>query len=354
MTGGNQPDPDEIERRLRELSEEFGRPRVHEPSARERLAAAGPPQKKAKRKKNTGVRTALALVFVLLAGGGVYTWLRVAPPSWLHASARATPSASATPKVKVTATPVSPVTSNGPPADPFSGSPADGWAAGTAGIAIPAARAHGQYTAAQVRAAYQMTRKLLTAGDLDWPTLRGGAPTAFANLLIKQERKEFLAGLDTTALDKDGSEKNTRTWVTSFAPGSTQFVTTVVKVHGTMSAGTARNSGIEVLRIKVDYLFAFAVEPPGKPADWTRIIQQRYGYVDFARWDDPGGTLEPLVSMGSGTAGAQCDARDGYIHPDFPQGPPDSVKASGAPEDPYSLATPSGSSGDGCHNATRP
>ena len=198
-----------------------------------------------------------------------------------------------------------------------------------------------------------MTRKLLTAGNLDWPTLRGGAPTAFANLLIKQERKEFLAGLHTTALDKDGSEKNTRTWITSFAPGSTQFVTTVVKVHGTMSAGTARNSGIEVLRIKVDYLFTFAVEPPGKPADWMRVIQQQYGYVDFARWDDPGGTLEPLVSIGSGTAGVRCDARDGYIHPDFPQGAPDRVKASGAPQDPYSLATPSGSSGDGCHNTTR-
>jgi hypothetical protein len=250
MAGGNQPDPDEIERRLRELSEEVGKPRVHEPSARERLAAARPPQQqKARRKRNKGVLTA--------------------------------------------------------------------------------------------------------AGNLDWPTLRGGAPTAFANLLTRQERKVFLAGLQTTALDKDGSEKNTRTWVTSFAPGSTQFVTTVVKVHGTMSAGTARNSGIEVLRIKVDYLFAFAVEPPGQPADWMRVIQQQYGYVDFARWDDPGGPLEPLVSIGSGTAGAQCDARDGYVHLDFPQGPPDSVKASGAPEDPYSLATPSESSGSGCQNVTR-
>jgi hypothetical protein len=353
MAGGNQPDPDEIERRLRELSQEVGQPRVHEPPARERLEAAKAPQQKAKRKRNRGVLTALAVVFVLLAGGGVYTWLRVAPPSWVHASGRATASAPATPKVRPTTATVSPVTSNGPPADPFTGSPADGWADGTAGIAIPAARAHGQYTTAQVRAAYTMTRKLLTAGNLDWPVLRGGAPTAFANLLTKQERKVFLAGLHTTALDKDGSEKNTRTWVTSFAPGSTQFVTTVVKVHGTMSAGTARNSGIEVLRIKVDYLFVFAVEPPGKPADWMRVVQQQFGYVDFAQWDDPGGALEPLVSLGSGTAGVQCDARDGYIHPDFPQGPPDSVQASGAPEDPYSLATPSESSGSSCHNATR-
>jgi hypothetical protein len=98
-----------------------------------------------------------------------------------------------------------------------------------------------------------MTRKLLAVGNLDWPTLRGGAPTAFADLLTKQERKDFLAGLHTTALNKDGSEKNTRMWVTSFAPGSTQFITTVIKVHGTMRAGVAADSGTEVLRIKVGH-----------------------------------------------------------------------------------------------------
>ena len=45
--------------------------------------------------------------------------------------------------------------------------------------------------------------------------------------------------------------------------------------------------------------------------------------------------------------------RGGGAAVDFPQGPPDSVKASGAPQDPYSLATPSASSGSGCHNVTR-
>ena len=91
--GGNQPDPGEIERRLRELDKEIGKPRAHEPSALERLAAAKKAEKKAQRKRDTKVLTALAVVFVLLAGGGIYTWLRVAPPSWLrHAAARGTPS----------------------------------------------------------------------------------------------------------------------------------------------------------------------------------------------------------------------------------------------------------------------
>ena len=50
MAGGasrNQPDPDEIERRLSELNKEIGRPPVHEPSSLERLVAAKKAEKKA-------------------------------------------------------------------------------------------------------------------------------------------------------------------------------------------------------------------------------------------------------------------------------------------------------------------
>ena len=357
--GGSHPDPEEIERKLRKLTEEIGKPRIHEPSALERMVAARQAEKKAQHKRDSRVLAALLAAMVLIVGGGVYTWLRVAPPSWLHhraaaravSSARTAPSVGATPKIL--GTPLSPATANGPPADPFAGSPADAWPVGTAAIAIPAARAHGTFTAAQVRSAYETTRKLLIAGNLNWPTLDGGAPTPFANLLSAQQRKQFLGGLRTTALDKQGDEENTRTWVTSFAPGSTKFVTTTVKAHGTMSAGTATVSGIKVLRIKVDFLFVYVIEPPGKPADWMRVVQQRYGNVDFAQWDDPGGRLEPWDSTGGGAAGGQCDARDGYIHPDYAQGPPDSVKASGPPEDPYSMATPSSASADvGCRATT--
>ena len=98
----------------------------------------------------------------------------------------------------------------GPPVAPFSGTPAAHWADGAAGITIPAARAHGPYTAAQVRSAYETTRTMLIAGNLNWPTLRGGAPKAFEKLLIKSELKQFLAGLHSTKLDKNGAAENTR------------------------------------------------------------------------------------------------------------------------------------------------
>jgi hypothetical protein len=316
-----------------------------EPSPLERLVAARQAEKAAQRKKDTRVLAVLITVAALVAGGGVFAWLRLVPPSRPHhrAIVRAAAPVTPTADVKLTTMPLSPMAANEPPADPFAGSPAEHWANGVAGITIPPARAHGPYTAAQVRAAYETTRKLLIAANLNWPTLRGGPPTAFADLLTRQQRAQFLAGLRTRALAKDGTAQNTRTWVTSFAPGSTTFVTTVIKVHGRMSAGTATVSGTEVLRITFSYLFAYAVEPPGDPADWMRIVQRQYGSVDFAPWDDPGGPLEPWASVGGGAAGGLCGERDGYIHPDYPHGPPQSVTPSGTPQDPYSTATPSAS-----------
>jgi len=130
-------------------------------------------------------------------------------------------------------------------------------------------------------------------------------------------------------------------------------VTTVIKVHGTMSARAASESGTPVLRVRFDYLFVFAVEPPGDPAGWMRIVQQQYGSVDFASWDEPGGPLEPWVyDTGVGTAGVQCSVRDGYIHPDYPRDRSSGLPASGAPQDPYSTATPSAGPAESCQTIT--
>jgi hypothetical protein len=222
-----------------------------------------------------------------------------------------------------------------------------------AGIVVPSAKPHGEFTAAQVQAAYQDTRKILIAGNLDWPTLRGGAPTAFADLLTSQQRSAFISGLDKIGLSKQGFPLSTRTWVTSFAPGTTSFVTTMVKAHGSMSAGTASSSGRTVLRVRVDYLFAYAIEPPGHPADWMRVVAQVYDTVDFAQWDDPGGALEPLLSQtGFFDAGGQCGVTDGYVHPAYPNGARSGVQPSGAPVNPYSTVPSPPSNGYACHPTT--
>ena len=214
---------------------------------------------------------------------------------------------------------------------------------------IPAPRAHGPYTAAQVRSAYETTRELLIAGNLDWPTLRGGTPKAFEKLLIKSELKAFLAGLHSTKVDKTGEEEIR-------AGGSPRSPRAARNSSPRWSRCTHDESQCyppvrdPVLRITVDYIFVYVVEPPGDPADWMRVVQQQTGTVDFARFDEEGGSFEPWYSVSGTTAGVQCATHDGYIHPDYPSGPPDTVQASGKPVNPYSLATPP--AGAACQNTT--
>jgi hypothetical protein len=372
MADGDAVDePDEFDRALRELTDGInGTPRIHEPSAAQRAAAArraaaatkaptkAKPKRPGERSGLGGVIAAWAVVVAVLAGSGAITWFHFhSAPVRVSTPRNAKPTRhQPTPTASVSSAAVlinsSPFLNTGPPADPFAGSPADGWADGAAGITVPRARPHGQFTAAQVQAAYQTTRKILIAANLDWPTLRGGTPTAFANLLTSDQRHEFLTGLGKKGLDSHGFPLSTRDWVTSFAPGTTKFVTTVVKAHGSMSATTAVSSGTTVLRIKVNYLFVYAVEPPGLPGDWMRVVDQEYGHVDFATWDDPGGPLEPWVQMTGSTSGARCGTTDGYIHPDYPNGPPPKVQPSGSPVNPYSTAPPDNSDTYKCRNTT--
>jgi hypothetical protein len=219
---------------------------------------------------------------------------------------------------------------------------------------IPAAKPAGNFTAAQVEAAYQTTRKLLIAADLNHPTLLGGAPTAFADLLTSQQRALFLAGLNKKGANTGGYPLSTRMWVMSFAPGSSQLVGSVIKVRGTMSAKSVSDSGITALAVTVDYLFTYAIEPPGAPADWMRFLAHHYGSVDFAQWYDPGGPLQPWDQTITGHSGIRCGSTDGYQHPDYP-----SERASGAGGtqsgpalSPYSSATDVPGGGAVCGRST--
>ena len=228
-------------------------------------------------------------------------------------------------------------------AAPFLGTPAQSYANGAAGIVIPPAHAVGTYSAAQVAAAYGTSKELLIAANLNPRTLRGGSPDAFANLLIPQQRSFFVGNLDKIGLDSRGYVRSTRGWVASFAPGTTQLVGNVIKVHGSMQAMAARVNSSGVLRIHANYLFVYAVEQPGNPATLMRIVAQDVVNIDFGTFTDPGGPLQPFWNpVGGGDAGARCDVNDGFIHPEFPQGPPDKVKPTGTPVNPYDQNTPTG------------
>ena len=116
-------------------------------------------------------------VVLVLAAVGTFGWLQLRHPS---TAATGTPVA---PAVAAAARPAD------PPADPVReharGRPG---LTAPAGIVVPA-RNRWQFTAAQVAAAYQTTRKLLIAADLNRLTLLGGAPTAYAELLTSQQQR---------------------------------------------------------------------------------------------------------------------------------------------------------------------
>lgn len=284
--------------------------------------------------------TIWGVALAVLVGGGVAAYTGFHP----SAPANSTPS--------LPATALSPVTASGPPLDPFQGTPADKWASGAAGITIPAAKPVGRYSASQVEAAYQTTKKLLIAAALDKQTLNGGAPTAFADLLgTRQQRTHFLSGLSAKGLGQDHRPKSTRIMVVSFAPGSADFIGNVIKVHGTMSAHAVSDSGGPALAIDVDYIFAYPIEPPGEPSDWMRFTARKYGSFDFAQWDDPGGSLEAYDQTVLGTVGAQCYTTDGYDHPDYPRLRTPDPRQSGQPVNAYSPGTANPGGNPVCGNS---
>lgn len=315
------------------------RARPARPGDRARPAGPGNPARPAQRGRgrrgHVWARTAaIVIAIVVLAGGAVYGWLHVRS-RWSAGdgngaqAARSGPARQAAPDGQP----------SGPPSNPFAGSPANGYADGQAGIVIPAAHAVGRYTAAQVRDAYQTVKKLLVASQLDPKTLAGGAPDAYANLLIPLQRAVFLSNLNKTGLTSQGYLRSTRGSVAAFAPGTTRLIGHTIKVHGTMSAQSATLAGRPVLRINVSELFVYPVAPPHHPADWMRVVGHDQGQVDFGHFTRTDGALQPYVLLSPFFAGTRCGIYDGYIHPAFPSGPPPKVAPSGAPVNPYSLAT---------------
>jgi hypothetical protein len=325
MSGQQRFSDDEFDRALRELAEgTAGEPRFREASAAERARQAKQQAKRARRQAKPRRRrgraehgpatawTSVGVVLVL-AAVGAFAWLQLRHPSTTATGTRVAPTVAMA------------ASAADPPADPFAGTPANTWADGARGIVVPAAKPVGNFTAAQVEAAYKTTRNLLIAADLNKPTLLGSAPTAFADLLTSEQRAQFLSGLNKKGANKVGDPLSTRMWVMSFAPGSAQLVGSVVKVQGTMSAKSVSESGTTALSITVNYVFTYAIEPPGAPTDWMRFLAHKYGSFDFAQWDDPGGPLQPWNQTSIGHAGIRCGFTDGYQHPDYP-----SERSSGA------------------------
>ena len=378
--GADGPDPaplDELDLELRELTAgRAGDPLFLEPSAAERAkaapvrtedvsgvpeapsspaaptAAAGPADSGAlgarggtravRRRSWHGGRLAVALLAVLLLlVGGILVWLRFGHTA---GSSDGSPQVPDTALGSILGTIAPGDLFAGASADPFLGTPANDWANGAAGIVAPPAEPVGGFTAAQVAAAYATTGELVAAASLDRQTLLGGPPAALERLLTARQRATFTAGLDAHGLGKDGRPLSTRSWVASFAPGTVQLDGGVIKVSGTMDAVAVTESGRQVLRVEVSYSFVYAVEPLHNTTDWSRVVTRQYGSVDFARWDDPHGALEPWdKTVVDPLSGVACGPADGYIHPAYPSNGSISAEQSRLVIRPYSRALPAAS-----------
>jgi hypothetical protein len=360
MSGSAGEPPDDLDRELMELQAGLAKPaKFKEPSAAERARmaarrasrrAAGKAQKpvrpapgpgrqpggewSAQRRRPSGTAAAVRANKAFFIGLGIFVIVSVA--FWTYG----VPSLTHRDQTSVARGPGPLSTPSATVAEPFLGSPAQFYADGAAGIVVPSAQPVGSYSATQVAAAYQTAKLMLVAAHLDGPTLAGSAPDSFASMLIPQQRTQFVSGLDKTGLDAQGDQNSTRTWVTSFAPG-TRLVGDVIKVHGTMRAATGTNGTYPVLQIHADYLFVYPVERPGAPSTLMRIVDRDVVDVDFGAYAGPGSPLQPWWQIVGGfNAGARCDINDGYVHPQFPDAAPDKVRPKGIPVNPYDQSAP--------------
>lgn len=247
--------------------------------------------------------------------------VRMGPPSDGEGAAESTVEASATPTVAQT------------PAGPFAGSPAEQYADGKAGLVLPKAKAVGGVSKTRVAEGLKRVRAMLAASHLDRPTLMGGKPKALMKLLDDSDRRWFASRLDKREKD----EANTREWVTSFAPKTAELVTDVIKVHGKSSLGTFKDrNGRRGAKVKVNFLFVYAIQRPGQPQTTRRIVAHNVGEV----WLYPDGVHWVRSWNGGGVSGARCDVGDGFVHPFYDDSAPDEearkVKDK-EPVDPYAL-----------------
>lgn len=330
------PDNDDIDERFKTLTAQISvreRKRMTKIAEQER---ARQPRLRRRRRR----RWAAVAVAVLVAATGGFVVYRPDAVERVRAAVLADfgidPSADPTAGRNAEPAPVKPVK-----VSPFDGSPAQKYANGVKGLVMPEPRAIGGLSRKEVAAAVRHAKELLTASHLDRKVLLGGRPNKLIRLLDPEQRAPFVKGL------KHPYRKNayeSRTWVASLAPKSAELVSETFKVHGRTRLTTFKENGLRGVQVKVNYLFVYAIQRPGRPDTLTRLVVHNIGKLDVWRQD---GRLRFWVENWNtgGSAPARCDVEDTYIHPSYPDSPPDEVKTSGPPVDPYSLED---ESSDGC------
>lgn len=241
--------------------------------------------------------------------------------------------------------------------DPFRGSPAAAWGDGVAALSLPAARATGWMSKAQVAQALVRSRDFLASSNLDAGALRGERPEK-AIALINPHQKD-VQDYVAAAFGAPGAENDPLKLFSRFAPSKVRIVGDVVKTRGRITYREGRRGAVEVT---ADVTFVYPVVHAAEGSDEVaRTIVRREIVMG---WDDPAkiiteqGTFS-LVSYRSDTANGGCDNHTGYFVPEFAA---DRAVSGGSGEgdavDPYDRSTsmdallPEGGA-TGCGIATR-
>ncbi|WP_406054874.1 hypothetical protein OG462_05190 [Streptomyces sp. NBC_01077] len=240
--------------------------------------------------------------------------------------------------------------------EPFRGSPAARWADGTAGITVPAARATGWMSKAQVEKALRQTRDFLAASSLDPAVLRGERPTKAIALINPHQKdvKDYLAAaFRTTPTEANDPLLLFSRFDTSYA----RVVGDTVKTRGRM---TFREGDRGALQVTTDVTYVYPVVQAEAGSDEVvRTIVRREVVLN---WDDPSKIItEPgtfsLVSYKVDMTNGGCDTHTGYFTPEFGADGSATGATGGEAVDPYdrsaSMPDGTGSPDGGCRTATR-
>ncbi|MEV6113552.1 hypothetical protein AB0L59_13815 [Streptomyces sp. NPDC052109] len=237
---------------------------------------------------------------------------------------------------------------------PFRGSPAARWADGTAGIGLPAARATGWMSKAQVAQALDRSRDFLAASSLDPGVLRGERPKR-AIALINPHQKDVRTYL-AAAFRAPSRTNDPLLLFSRFDKTKVRRVGDVVKTRGRITYREGERGAVEVT---ADVTFVYPVARVGAGGDDVeRTIVRREIVMS---WDDPAkviterGTFS-LLSYKSDTTNGGCGTYTGYLTPDF--GDRSASPDDGPTIDPYDRSTSieaggRGKGGTACGTATR-
>jgi hypothetical protein len=234
--------------------------------------------------------------------------------------------------------------------EPFRGSPAALWADGAEGISVPAAKAVGWMSAAQVEQAIARTREFLVEGNLDAGVLKGKRPDK-AIALVNPQQADMPRYFER-AFSKPDAQHDPLLLFSRFDSGKTRLVGDVVKVRGHMSVREGERGAL-VVASDVTYVYPVVKAAEGSD-DVVRTVVRR---EVVASWDDPAkvrtvpGTFSLISYKVNMTNGGCGGGHTGYFAPEFgPQAP-----GEGPGLDPYdrSRAVTGGGPDGACGNATR-